>query len=309
MRIGIDLGGTNIAAGIVSDDGQVLAKKSLPTRSERGTDAVLADIVRLCKELASESAVSVRHVGIGCPGTVNSADGIILLAPNIGFRNISVSQEISRQLDMPVLLDNDANCAALGEAKFGAARGSQNSITVTLGTGIGGGIVIGGKLYTGTHFGAGEIGHLVIRAGGNLCGCGNRGCWEAYASASSLIRQARHWAHRITTSKIVEMADGDMEKISAKIIFDAAGAGDGLAREVIDQYVNDLCIGLANLINIFQPDVMVIGGGVSGHGQGLIDAIECRMPDMVFGGNVVTKFVIAQLGNDAGIVGAACLGE
>jgi glucokinase len=309
MRIGVDLGGTNIAAGIVSDGGKVLAKKSLPTRQERGHAAVLADITRLCKELADESPAPVRHVGIGCPGTVNSADGIVLLAPNAGLRNIPISHEISRLLNIPVLVDNDANCAALGEAKFGAARGSQNSITVTLGTGIGGGIVIGGKIYTGTFFGAGEIGHQIIRVGGNVCGCGRRGCWEAYASAASLIRKARQWTHRIAASRIAEMAEGDTDKITAKIIFDAAGEGDGLAREIVDEYVNDLCIGMGNLINIFQPDVMVIGGGVSGHGQGLIDAIECRMPDMVFAGNVVTKFVIAELGNDAGIVGAACLNE
>jgi glucokinase len=305
----VDLGGTNIAAGIVDDDGKVLAKKSVATQAQKGPDVVLADILRLCKELMGESAVPVRHVGIGIPGTVNSSRGMVLMAPNINFKNVPVSQEMSRLLNIPVYLDNDANCAALGEARFGAARGSQNSITVTLGTGVGGGIIIGGKIYTGTFFGAGEIGHQIIRAGGNVCGCGQRGCWEAYASAASLIRQARRWEHRITTSMIAEMAGGDLEKITAKIIFDAAGAGDGLAREVIDEYVGNLCIGLGNLINIFQPDVMVIGGGVSGHGQGLIDAIECRMPDMVFNGDVLTKFVIARLGNDAGIVGAACLGE
>ena len=309
MRIGIDLGGTNIAAGIVCDDGKVLAKKSLPTRPDRGTDAVLADIAQICIELAEESAEPVRHVGIGCPGTVNSKEGIILLAPNISFKNIHVSQEMFRLLNIPVLLENDANCAALGEAKFGAAKGSQISITVTLGTGIGGGIVIDGKLYTGTFFGAGEVGHQVIRAGGNVCGCGRRGCWEAYASASALIRQAQHWGHRVLTSAIYEMADGNLNQITAKIIFDAAGTGDGFAREIVDDYINNLCIGMANLINIIQPDIMVIGGGVSGHGQGLIDAIECRMPDMVFAANVVTKFVIARLGNEAGIVGAACLGE
>jgi len=309
MRIGVDLGGTNIAAGIVSDDGKVLAKKSVPTGAHRGSDAVMSDIILLCNELVCESAFPVRHVGIGCPGTVNSKEGIVLLAPNINFKDVPVSRQMSRLLNIPVYLDNDANCAALGEAKFGAARGSQNSVIITLGTGIGGGIVIGGKVYTGTFFGAGEVGHQIIHAGGNVCGCGRRGCWEAYASASSLIRQAKRWAHRITTSMIAEMAGGDMDQVTAKIIFDAAGAGDGLAREVIDEYVNNLCIGMSNLINIFQPDVMVIGGGVSGHGQGLLDAIGCRIPDMVFNSDIVTKFVIAELGNDAGIVGAACLGE
>ena len=309
MRIGVDLGGTNIAAGIVSDNGQVLVKKSLSTRPERGSAAVLADIAQLCKELAGEVAVPVRHVGIGVPGTVNPSKGIILLAPNINFKDISVSQEMPRLPDIPIFLENDANCAALGEAKFGAAGDSQNSITVTLGTGIGGGLIIDGKIYRGSFFGAGEVGHQTIRAGGNICGCGRRGCWEAYASASALIRQARYWQSRILTSTIAEMANGDLDQITAKIIFDAAGQGDGLAREVVDEYINNLCVGLANLVNIFQPDVVVIGGGVSGHGRGLIEAIECRMPDMVLNGNVFTKFVIAQLGNDAGIVGAACLGE
>jgi len=309
MRIGVDLGGTNIAVGLVDDNGKVVEKKSLPTASHRGPEAVLADIVSLCRELINHSPVAIRHIGMGFPATVDSVKGIVLSGANIGFKNKSVSQELLRLLGIPILLDNDGNCAALGEAKYGAARDSSNSVTVTLGTGIGGGIIIDGKLYTGTFFGGGEIGHQVIRAGGNLCNCGRRGCWEAYASASAIIRQAKFWQNRVMASAIVEMAGGDLNQITAKIIFDAAGAGDGLAREVVDEYVNDLCIGLANIVNIFQPDIVVIGGGVSGHGQGLIDAIDCRMPDMVVGGDVVTKFVIAELGNDAGIVGAACLGE
>lgn len=309
MRIGVDLGGTNIAAGIVGDDGKILVKKSLQTRPERGSAAVLADIVQLCKELTGETAAPVRHVGIGVPGTVNPVRNIILDAPNIYFKDVSISQEMSWPFDIPIILENDANCAALGEARFGAARESENSITITLGTGIGGGLVIGGKVFRGSFFGAGEVGHQIIRAGGNVCGCGRRGCWEAYASAASLVRQLRHWQHRVTSSAIIDMVEGNLDRITAKIIFGAASAGDALAREVVDEYINNLCIGMANLVNIFQPDIMVIGGGVSGHGQGLIDVISCRMPDMVFSGNVVTKFVIAELGNDAGIVGAACLGE
>lgn len=294
-RIGVDLGGTNIAAGMVNDDGKIIAQKSLPANSQRGPQAVLADIVQLCKNLMDETATSARHVGIGCPGTVNSKEGVILTAPNIGFHDIPISQEVSKLLNIPVYIDNDANCAALGEAKFGAAKGYETSVTITLGTGVGGGIIIDGKIYTGPFFGAGEVGHQIIRAGGAMCGCGKPGCWEAYASATALIRDASGLA-----------IEGD---ITAKKVFDMADGGDVSAKNIIDAYIENLCIGLSNIVNLLQPEIIVIGGGISGRGQSLIDAIHNQIPDLVLGGNVVTKFGIASLGNDAGIIGAACLGE
>jgi len=283
MRIGIDLGGTNIAGGVVSPNGELLFKKSIPTKPCRGVDAVIADITALCRSLAKECGENnVQSIGIGCPGMVHPPDGTITNAANIGFVDIPIADIMGGQLHLPVYVENDSNCAALAESMFGAARGSKVSVTVTLGTGIGSGIVIGGKIFSGAFFGAGEVGHHIIHVNGEPCGCGRRGCWETYASATALTRQS-----------------GGM---SPKEAFDTA------PKHIVEKYLDNLCIGLANIIAFLQPDVIVIGGGISGQGQSLITAIESRMDVLVIGGKLKTRFAVSQLGNDAGIIGAACIG-
>ncbi|MDR2168022.1 MAG: ROK family protein, partial [Clostridiales bacterium] len=187
LTIGVDLGGTNLAAGIV-DNGKILHKMSVATNFKEGAGALIADIARLCNELTADFE-NIVSIGIGCPGIVNPKEGILVKAPNLGLFNIEISQPLSRLLNLPVFIENDANCAALGEHSRGAAKGAVSSITVTLGTGVGGGIIIDGKIYSGPFFGAGEIGHHVIVVGGEACNCGRRGCWEAYASANALKKQ------------------------------------------------------------------------------------------------------------------------
>ena len=308
--IGIDLGGTGIAAGLIDETGALLLKKSVPTLSGRGAGPVIADIVSLCKSLTdgqSLSSCDINSVGIGCPGTVDPTTGRILYATNLGFTDVPIGPLVAKELDLPVYIENDANCAALGESRFGAGRGSKYSVTITLGTGIGGGLIIGGAIYSGPFFGAGEFGHHIIKMGGEVCGCGAKGCWEAYASATALIRETVKGAKNNPNSLINRIAGGNFSKINAKTPFDAALEGDAVAKEIVDDYLTHLSVGFSNIVNLLQPEIIVIGGGISGQGDSLILAVERRVKNLVLGGNLKTRFLIAGLGNDAGIIGAAIL--
>ncbi|MCL2592871.1 MAG: ROK family protein [Defluviitaleaceae bacterium] len=305
MNIGIDLGGTNIVGGIVSADGKIVLKKSVPTLPSRNTEDIIADIIGLCKDLSNQGPI--KSIGIGCPGTVNPLTKTIVNAANIGFFNIPIGKIIEKKLSIPVLVENDANCAALGEAIWGAAKDNNYSVTITLGTGIGGGIIIGGSIYSGAFFGAGEVGHHVIHINGELCACGQRGCFEAYASASALIRDTRDGAINNPQSTINEIVNGNLNAITAKTAFDAVLLKDQTAMAITENYFDYLCVGLSNITNILQPDTVVLGGGISGQGENLLSAVKSRIKDKVLTGNTKTRFVIAQLGNDAGIIGASML--
>jgi len=309
-NIGIDLGGTNIAGGIVSATGEIVLKKSVPTNASRGAEAIANDISELCKVLVSESAINpadIKSVGIGSPGVIDPKSGTVFFAANLNFRNVALAELVNKGLEYPVYVENDANCAALGENAFGAAQGSKHSVTVTLGTGVGGGIVIDGTAYSGPFFGAGEVGHHIIVMDGEACTCGAKGCWEAYTSATALIRKTVNAAKSDPSSMINSLVNGKLEEVNAKTAFDAAAAGDGSAKAVVEKYIDYLCIGIVNIVNILQPEAIVIGGGVSGQGSALISMIENRMEALSFGGILKTRIVIAKLGNDAGIIGAAQL--
>jgi len=287
--LGIDLGGTNIAVGLVTQDGTLLRKNSVPTASERGVPAILQDITALCRKVLADSGTSledITSVGIGSPGRCDRKHGTISHAANIGFHQVEICSILREALGVPVYLANDADCAALGESAAGAAKGTHTSIAVTLGTGIGGGVIVGGKLVNS------ELGHMTIAFDGEPCSCGSRGCFEAYASATALIRQAK--------------AAG-LDADTAKAVFDAADNGDKVAESVIDSYVNYIAIGLANLIDVLLPDIIVIGGGISSRGEKILLPITDAVRTKVFGRELTTKFAIATLGNDAGIIGAALL--
>jgi glucokinase len=308
QNIGIDIGGTTIIGGVVDADGKIILKKSTPTLPKRENGLIIADIIALCKSLISDESISakdIRSISIGSPGIINPQRGMVINATNLGFINVPLGDMLKAELGYPIHIDNDANCAALGESIFGAAKGSGNSVTVTLGTGIGGGIVTNGSIYAGSFFGAGEVGHHIICMDGEPCCCGMKGCWEAYASASALIRDTEKAAKSNPHSKINHIINADMNKITAKTAFDAAAAGDETAKAVVEQYIDYLCIGLINIINILQPDTIVIGGGVSGEGSELISMIENRMDKFTPLGDIKTKIALAKLGNDAGIIGAA----
>ena len=311
-KIGIDLGGTNIAVGLVNEKYEIVSKKSTPTLAKRGADAILEDMARLCRELCEERKMALSDIdgiGIATPGVANSEDGVAEYCNNIYFRKYPIVAKLRELTGVQnIKLENDANAAALGEAVAGAAKDARISMIVTLGTGVGGGIVIDGKVYSGFNFVGGELGHMVIEKDGVPCSCGRHGCWEVYSSATALARMTRE--------KIEECrAEGrhtsmfTAPKISGRTACDAMRAGDEVGTEVYNKYVKYLATGITNLVNIFQPEVISLGGGVSNEGQSLIDAITPLVRAEQYGGDVValTQLRIATLGNDAGIIGAAAL--
>lgn len=310
LRIGIDLGGTNIAAGIVGNNGTILYKKSIPTGAARPKEAIIEDIAALCHSLCAENGVdfaSVASVGIAIPGGVDEATGEILFTPNIPFTGINIAEILSQKLDnKPVRAVNDANAATIAEVFAGAAKGAENAVMITLGTGVGGGIVIGKKIYSGSNGLAGELGHFVIQAGGEKCGCGRRGCFEAYASGTALIRMTMEELNTCFMSgEATLMAESG--KVSARTAFDAFRQGDKAAARVIEKYTDALACGIVSLINIFQPEVFIIGGGISGEKQFLIDLLQPKIDAEEFSrnGKKRARLCTATCGNDAGIIGAA----
>lgn len=305
--IGIDLGGTNIAAGLVDENYRIVTVKSVKTRHERGYEAVCRDMAQLCADIAAEADGEIASVGVGAPGTINSGEGIIIYANNLQFRGVNIRQEINKVFERPVFVENDADCAALGESAAGASKGLDNSVMITLGTGIGSGFILNGAIYKGSFAGTGEFGHTVIHTGGEQCTCGRRGCLEAYASATALIRDTKRAANEHPNSLIWELAGGNIENIEAKTAFDAADAGDYAGKLVTERYVSYLAEGLANLVNIFQPAAIVIGGGIGGRGESLLAPLRERTEPLCYGGVLRSEIVAARLGNNAGIIGAAAL--
>ncbi len=316
-RIGVDLGGTNIAAGIVNAEGKILSRASIPTGAERPADEIVADMAALCHSLINEAGIpigEIEAVGIASPGVANHDTGYVEYANNLPFRNFPLADKFRAGFPVSkVTIENDANAAAWGEAKVGAAKGSRNSIMITLGTGVGGGIVIDDKIYSGFNYAGAELGHIAIVAGGRPCSCGRRGCWEAYSSATALVR--------MTQEKIAEceaagrktlMTDmvAERGKVSGRTSFDAMRAGDEAAKEVVDSYISYLACGIINIINIFQPEVLSIGGGISNEKDNLLIPLIPLVRAETYGSGIVreTDIRIATLGNEAGIIGAALLG-
>ncbi len=310
--LGVDLGGTNITAGLVDEKGKLIAKKTTPTMNGRDSADILDDMAEMCGRLIEENKLELKDItsiGIGLPGLLDKKKGVLVYANNLNFDGVNVVKEMKKRIKLPVYIENDANCAAIGENTCGAAYGDKNVIYVTLGTGVGAGIILNGKVFDGAFGGGGEAGHMVIVADGEMCTCGRKGCWEAYASASALRREGRIAAAKYPTSKIFQMVDGDIRLIDAKTVFDAADDGDEVAEEIIHNYQIYVAIGLVNLVNIFQPEAIVIGGGICARGDKLIEPIIEILNTRVYGGKLKTKIVVASLGNDAGVVGAAMLGK
>ncbi len=317
--IGVDLGGTNIAIGIVNEEFEIVKKGSVPTKPERGADAIVEDMAALSRKLVEEMGITMDDIasaGVATPGTANNETGVVEYANNIPFLQFPLADKLSALLDgKPVYIENDANAAAKAEAMAGVAKGEPYSVMITLGTGLGGGIIINGKVYSGFNFAGAELGHIVIEKNGRQCSCGRKGCWEAYSSATGLVNitkdrilEARA-AGRATSMD--EMIGGDLDKISARTAFTAMKAGDAVAAEVVDEYISYLATGIVNIINIFQPNVLSIGGGVCNEGEYLTKPLLEKVWAETYSreGTPQTKIMIAKLGNDAGIIGAAVLGQ
>ena len=312
-RIGVDLGGTNIAAGLVDESYKIVRKKSVPTGAERAPELIVDDMARLCRALCEEARVELSEivsVGIASPGIANHDTGVVEYANNLPFINFPIASMLSERFEgKPVYIENDANAAALGEAVAGAAKGTRSSVMITLGTGVGGGIIIDGKVYSGFNYAGAELGHIVVEHDGRQCSCGRKGCWEAYSSATALIKMTKEKLEECQARKRKTIM-ADAPRISGRTAFDAMRAGDEAGKEVVETYLSYLGTGMVNIVNIFQPEVISVGGGVSGEGQWLVDALLVKIRAEEYGHGVVpgTKVRIAQLGNDAGIVGAAVLG-
>lgn len=305
--VGIDLGGTNIAAGLVTEDGKILTNKSVPTRAERDWKEIVCDMAALAKEVIDMAGVGVSDVagvGIGCPGSIDNENGICAYSNNIKMEKADIAGEFRKHLDLPVNLENDANAAALGEYEVNG-KGAKSYVFVTLGTGIGGGVILDGKIFRG-HNGVGaEIGHTVIVSGGEECTCGRKGCWEAYGSVTALIRQTKEAMAKNPDSLLHKFAEKE-GKVTGKMTFDAAQQGDKVAQEVLDAYFGYVAEGITNMVNVFQPEKIVIGGSVSKQGDYLLNPIKERVNKDDYNRYMHKAEVeIATLFGDAGIIGAA----
>lgn len=311
--LGIDLGGTNIAAGVVDENLNILVKGSVPTLSKRPIDEVMTDMADLCKKLLEEAGLTladIAYAGIASPGTCNSETGVVEFSNNIVMHNYPIASVLAEKLGIEkVYIDNDANAAALAEYKAGAAKGAKSAVMITLGTGVGGGVVLDGKILCGFNHAGGELGHIVIETGGRPCTCGRKGCWEAYSSATGLVNMTKEAMLADRSSRMWELCDGRIENVGGKTAFQAKRAGDEAGTRVVDAYVNYLAEGLTNVVNIFQPEVVCIGGGICNEGEYLLAPVRDIVRKMNFAHNSPDQTEIrrATLGNDAGIIGAAAL--
>ena len=311
--VGIDLGGTNIVAGVVDEEYNIIAKASTKTNCPRPEKEIADDMARMAIEAVKNAKLSmdqIEWIGVGTPGIANSETGIIEYSNNLGFKNTPMVKYIQETIDKPVFIENDANAAAYGEFVAGAAKGAKNAVCITLGTGVGGGIIVDGKIYSGSNFAGAEIGHTVIEVDGAQCSCGRKGCFEAYSSATGLIRMTKE-AIAEHPDCIMAQSEKEKGKVTARTSFDCMRAGDKYAKAVVDKYIKYLAAGITNTINIFQPDILCIGGGVCNEGDPLLLPMKELVAKEVYTRNSEKncEIVIAKLGNDAGIIGAAFLGR
>ncbi|HEY7568752.1 MAG TPA: ROK family protein [Gemmatimonadaceae bacterium] len=311
--IGVDVGGTNIAVAALDESGEnTYGLRSEPTRADQGSDAVVDHMVRMIDTAIAETIAETgakrsafAGVGVGAPGPLDRERGVVLVAPNLGWHNLALRDIIADRVGLTATLDNDANCATLGEWWLGAARGGRNVVGMTIGTGIGGGLILDGKLYHGSSDVAGEIGHMTIDSTGRWCKCGNYGCLEQYASGTAIARRAREALTADNDSLMHRMVDGKLDDLTAALVYEAAKKGDMLAIEVVHDTARFLGAGVANILNIFNPDVVVIAGGVTQAGEALFEPLEREVRRRAFKASVdAARIVPGTLPGTAGIVGA-----
>jgi glucokinase len=310
LTLGVDLGGSKILAAVVGPQGQMFSSDESMTPATKGREAIIQSIVDSAHRAVEQAGVALSElcaIGMGAAGISNPEAGILFTSPNLpGLRNVLLRDIMKERLGKKTFLLNDANAAALGEFYFGAARGAHNFIYITLSTGIGGGIVIDGKIYAGAIGAAGEVGHMTIDDNGPVCNCGNKGCWEMLASGTALAREARHRIKERVKTSILEYAEGDIEKVTAQVIHSAAQQGDRLAKELIARTGYYVGVGLANLINIFNPELIVIGGSLSNIGDMLLKpAFKVAGQRAFKEAFQAVRFASAELGGNSGVLGAA----
>lgn len=313
LYIGVDVGGMSAKAGVVTERGEILNKASCPTGKERGWEAVTRDMCAMVRRMVEESGhdeTEIAAIGVGIPGVMDIVTREVPFCNNLQWWNVPLERTMEEALGKPVFVENDATVAGLAESVAGVSRGLKNSCFITLGTGIGGGFILDGKVFTGAHGVGSEIGHMVTHIGGVPCNCGQVGCWERYASASALIHFAQESAATHLDGALARSVGGDLSKITAKQVIDLARTGDAECVALFEEYVFNVCVGLSNLVNIFDPEMFVLGGGVSNAGAFLLDAVRQRLPKHIFYRSMpYARVELATLGNDAGIIGAAMLGR
>ena len=311
-NIGIDLGGTFIKAGVVDENNRIIAKNMIESHVDTNVDGLCVRMVECATGALEEAGLSfddVNTIGVGVPGAVDAENGVVVYCSNIKFRNTPLAAMIKERTGKPVYIHNDANVAAYGEVVAGAAKGCKNVVVITLGTGVGGGVIIDGKIYSGFNSFGGELGHTVIVHNGEPCPCGRRGCLESYASATALIKQTRESMKTHTESRLWNICP-DISQINGKTAFDAMRAGSKAGAEVVNKYINYLGCGLTNFINIFQPEMLLIGGGISKEGETLLEPLRKILAVETYGSSMdapKTKIGVCTLRNDAGTIGAANL--
>lgn len=308
-RIGIDLGGTNIAVGVIDEKKQIIFKSSIPTDLPQKPEALAEKIGKFVLQVLEKAGIAVEEIqaaGIGIPGTVNPDNGVVEYANNLDFVNVPFLKMLEPYFPFPVSAANDAKAAAWGEYMAGAGQGASSMVMITLGTGVGGAAVLNGKIVDGYNYAAGEIGHMVIERNGRKCTCGRKGCFEAYASATALVEDAVKAMLKNPDSLLYKKCGGNPEAVNGRLVFEAVGEGDEVAAQVLNQFIEYLAEGTANIINIFQPEVVCIGGGISGAGEAFLKPLKEAVTPMVYSRDSErnAKLICAKLGNDAGIIGA-----
>ena len=308
--LGLDVGGTNFAAGVVNERGRLIAKYQMPIGSKKGVEELTEAMYQVSSNALKMAGLAwddVPYWGIGMPSTVNAATGVLVHANCFGWHNVPIYSYLSRFISKEIFIENDANCATLAEVKVGAAKGAANVIMLTLGTGVGGGIVINGQLYPGANGLGAELGHTKLVKDGRLCTCGQRGCLEAYASATALIGRAKEMALEAPESSLSALLHEN--ELNGASIFMAAENGDNSAAQLIDEYAEYLAAGISSFVSIFRPEKVILGGGLSNAGDALFQPVREKLMQMTFGAEEigVPEVVRAKLGNDAGIIGAALL--
>ncbi len=309
--IGVKLGVNRLTAGVVDKNGRLIRKDSMPTPKGEPYQKIVADIAVLVERILMAETISlkdVRYIGIGCPGLPDTERGLIVRNYTLNFNNTPLRQELQQHINLPVYIENDANCAALAENVIGAAEDVDNSITIRLGNGIGGGIILRGEIYSGFNHAGGELGHMVIGMNGEPCTCGRKGCWEAYASGAALIRQTREAAQKNPQSMIHGFVGGDLNKITELTAYEAYKAGDDVGKAVFLQYLEYVAEGLVNVIHVIMPKAIVIGGELSKLGDSLLKPLKVLMLERIYSRHVeMPELRVAQLGSAGVMLGAAML--
>lgn len=311
--IGVEIGVRNIAIGIIDKNQKLVRKVSTPTDKDKSFEGVIKDIYELIEKAIDEEGLElkqIKSIGVGCPGITDNDKGIVLRNYSLNFENANIRHELQKYINVPVYVENDANCVAISEYLLGAAYGTSSSLTIKIGNGIGGGLIIDGSIYNGFNFGGTEFGHMVINQNGRQCTCGRKGCWEMYASASALIEETKKVTAENPDSIIMSLVNNDINQINETTAYEAAKQGDIYAKKVFDDFIEVLAEGIANIVNILMPSVVIIAGPINKLGESLSKPLISLLSQKIYcKGLKLPEFKMAETGGGAIILGAAMLGN